>query len=184
MLGKCLIRFDVSCHLILLNRNLESTERDPNPLLAIESRRHKRRISEPAPTANAIPVAAVKPSVHQESGSATVEAAEVEEPAEKKNKKAEGDDSKENNDDGNIQFKKCKKNKKHKKKHKKKRKCEMSDDALAEQPDLIIPISPGLTIDQTVDSAADDSEPIVKMETRGSKEAINYSGIRPFRSSY
>ncbi|XP_059350502.1 protein winged eye-like isoform X1 [Daphnia carinata] len=145
-------------------------ERDPNPLLKIESRRHKRRISEPAP----ILVAAVKPSVHQEL--AQVIAEEVDEPAKKNNKKAEGDESKENNDDGNVQLKKCKKSKKHKKKHKKKRQADAADETLAEQPDLIIPISPGLTIDHAVESAeANDGEPIVKMETRGSKEAVNYS---------
>lgn len=158
---------------------VQNTERDPNPLLKIESRRHKRRISEPAP----IPVAAVKPSVHQEPAEGVAE--EVDGPAEKKNKKAEGDESKENNDDGNALLKKCRKNKKHKKKHKKKRKAETSDETLAEQPDLIIPISPGLTIDHAVESAvANDSEPIVKMETRASKEAVNYSGMRPFRSSF
>ena len=108
------------------------------------------------------------------------------EPAGKKNKKAEGDESKENNDDGNVQLKKCRKSKKHKKKHKKKRKNETSNELppVLEQPDLIIPISPGLAIDHALEGAADDSEPIVKMETRGSKEAVNYSGMRPIRSSF
>lgn len=162
-----------------------TTERDPNPLLTLESRRHKRRISEPAATMTSLPVAAVKPSVHKEGGGSVV-AAEVDDPAEKKNKKTEGDESKENNDDGNVQLKKCRKNKKHKKKHKKKSKCETSDELplMAEQPDLIIPISPGLAIDHAVENAV-DSEPIVKMETRGSKEAAgNYSGMRPIRSSF
>jgi hypothetical protein len=132
----------------------------------------------------ALPVAAVKPSVHKEA--VAVVAAEVDEPDEKKTKITEGDESKENNDDGNVQLKKCKKNKKHKKKHKKKRKCETSDELppVVEQSDLIIPISPGLAIDHALEGATVDSEPVVKMETRGSKEAVNYSGMRPIRSSF
>ncbi len=133
-----------------------------------------------------IPVAAVKPSVHKESAAL----AEADEPAKKNNKKAGGDESKENNDDANVPLKKCKKSKKHKKKHKKKSKCETDASAveLQQQQDMIIPVSPGLAIDHAQEGAAEeeDSEeqPIVKMETRGSKEAVNYSGMRPFRSSF
>ncbi|EFX76319.1 hypothetical protein DAPPUDRAFT_322503 [Daphnia pulex] len=189
VLGKCPIRFDITALAVYSLPMVPftkshfrfdiTTERDPNPLLPIESRRHKRRISEPASaTAAPIPVAAVKPSVHKEAEGTAV-AAEVDEPAEKKNKKTEGDESKENNDDGNVQLKKCRKSKKHKKKHKKKRQSETSDELppVLDQPDLIIPISPGLAIDHALEgAAADDSgEPIVKMETRGSKEAVNYS---------
>lgn len=197
VLGKYPIRFDITALAVYSLPMVPftkshfrfdiTTERDPNPLLPIESRRHKRRISEPASATTAqIPVAAVKPSVHKEAEGMAA-AAEVDEPAEKKNKKTEGDESKENNDDGNVQLKKCRKSKKHKKKHKKKRQIETSDELppVLDQPDLIIPISPGLAIDHALEgAAADDSEPIVKMETRGSKEAVNYSGMSPIRSSF
>lgn len=161
------------------------TERDPNPLLTLESRRHKRRISEPASLPAVIPVAAVKPSIHAEEADDSTR-------AKKGKSEAEGEECKENKDEGNVQLKKCKKSKKHKKKHKKKRKGET--DESAEQEDLIIPVSPGLGNDNAADESEETAEtadrgiikeePVVKMETRGSKEAVNYSGMRPFRSSF
>ena len=124
-----------------------------------------------------IPVAAVKPSVHKES-------AEADEPPKKNNKKAE-EESKENNGNNIGPLKNCKKSKRHKKE---KRKCQ-TDASVELDQDLIIPVSPGLAIDHAQEgeaaaAAEEDNEPVVKMETRGSKEAVNCPGMRPFRSSF
>lgn len=120
-------------------------------MLTLESRRHKRRISEPTGVPPLIP--AVKSSVRP--------AESADEPSTKKTKKVKGDETKENNVSPS------------KKKASKKKK--------AADEDLVIPVSPGLA----ADVAPSDDEPVVKMETRGNnKEAVNYSGMRPIRSSF
>lgn len=146
-------------------------ERDPNPLLTLESRRPKRRISEPTSLPALVPVAVKRSALGKETANLNGQ-----------EKLDKIDDSKENmTDDGNAQFVQSKKEKKHKKKHKKKRKSVGTD-----QEDLIIPVSPGIDPAAAVDELTSDpaSETAVKMETRGSKESVTSSGMRPFRLSF
>lgn len=100
---------------------------------------------------------------------------------------ADAENYKENNDDGNLQSKYGKKSKRHKKKRMDETDLTDPTDSTTEV-DLIIPVSPGLAIDIDYGvgemTAGNGKESTVKMETRGSKEAVNFSGMRAFRSSF
>lgn len=133
---------------------LNVTERDPNPLETLAGRRTKRRTSsEPAPVT-----------------SPATDAGEGKEKAGRKSKKTKRDESKEN-DESKDAVDALIPSGKHNKKHKKKR---------TDEPcDLVIPVSPGLAIE----NAADDDE-IASKGRAQRHQAVNASiGMRAFHSS-
>lgn len=138
---------------------------EPNQLDALERSRRKRRISsDPVSIPPFVPFVPFKPSIQHDK----------EERKEDETLKTQVD----------PELKMSKKSKKHKKKHKKRSKCDspvpsdQDQGAMMEQNDMIIPVSPGLTIDPTVEEDEDDP---IKMDTKSDKEEMIGSSIGKWR---